>query len=930
MGDWQKRYLIIVGLLGFILILAWGMVAQQDKYDNQYALECVNARGNALLDVKGEIAKAEERLSLDTKAESLSQNDRRIVETSVAAFVPMLTAQPSTPNRLCPDHISFFPSATLTATLVGQAPIPGSANSPTIVTQTPLPAFQAQPLNTQVAILNNFINTVEPEFDTQKESAKPQVPVIFTGLLLQLLVSFFLTALINRIAIRKWGNAIATKSKELIEQYNTSIKQFPYDEVLAILTNHPMGKDLKRDLDRLDQHKYLQGGQTAKTNWFDVSRTFFKAGYICRTVNNENLEHIIKKTYLHVRKIVSRQIGAKLVGLLNEICFLLIFLSLALVWSKIGVDWFPPWIGVFGWLFGGIAILIGVVPLLEYAIRWFTEKTWDDFDDLIVGIVGGPTIAVALAYIISRVIEKIPPYSKYFIRVLWEYLNKTKLSQALITVIIGWLLVFFLNKVIVYALLKWSERTEQKYDDMFVRIVQVFGTFILIAITFGVLLANFQSDIARVTGVDNVLLPYSIIVSVFSAVLGYASREAIENFFGGILLQVDRPFNIGERLKLESGEICDVREVGMRSTVLYNILESTEISIPNSKMSTMKVTNISRPDYSLRITTRLSVPNDGTLVKMIELILLDIGYLEGEVDEARVADEEVGSPQRTLGRRSLIEELSILSNLHPQILNTVISRIEGGGRINEQQVFPQLIERMERIRSWRVMYSDSVLNSTEELRRASEILEIATPLNFQSFIREFDLAMYKKIGDNGKINSKKLKSRYFDQILVSVAGEYGYQVTNAKDLELIKNAIRKLAFIGHDYRSKEQNSPSGLAGDRWIVSGLEIWIKYWEINRMDIVSLIASEFNVISELITAIANNNPLIRPDMDRLFNELSKEPTITSNDDAVNTRSFINIDFNFFSTFMERQHLVLHKVNKAIRRRLWRDGIAVDSKGE
>jgi len=926
MGNWQRQHLIAAGLVGALLFFAWGLTARQGQDQNrQDALICVDKQGEHFLTVQNTLESMEERLQLEgNDASHLFAKDYEKLNQAAAWFSPFTIIKSSSESKR----------------QIGNCPASAKAD------EISAADFSSKSLKEQLQSVEVLVDEIKPYFqifqyaDTASQNSQiPNIPatqpsnappihdvreslslagLIFAGLLINLLVSFLLTALVNRMVIRPWQQSAEDKLQKLLEQYKSKIQHLPFDKIVPLVANNPLLADIKRDVEQLERQNRIQS-RTLDFKGFDASRILFKAGYVAKTKKQPTLEHQVREVYLHVRKILQRQMTVKVFGLLNVIAFLLAFAGIAWLWSAMGIGWmdefFFPWLKVVAWAVCGIGVVQVLMPLIEHALRWFTEKTWTDFDDLIVGVLGGPVVAAALAWIVYLFTNAIPGYAKFFARSVWAQLNSGKLMQALVTVIIGWLLVFILNKVIVYTLLKWSERTEQKYDDMFVRIVQVFGTFLLIAIIFGVLLANSQSDIARVTGVDNVLLPYSIIVSVFSAVLGFASREAIQNFFGGILLQVDRPFSPGERLKLEKGEICDVREIGMRSTVLYNVTESTEISIPNSVMANMMVTNISRPDYSLRLATHVVIPRRGLLVKQVETILLDIGYLEGEVDQARITDEEVGTPQRVLGRRSVIEELNLLVSTHPQIQSTIIARIEGGGRIDEQPVFPQIYERLERIRSWRIEYANDVQNLKTKIEDAAQTLSLgdSNASRFISFIRELDLAFCQEYGIKGKIDTQQIKDeKKFDEIVRAAAMQY--QLVKDGKLDTLYAALKKLTEVeGNLSISKKCDIASNLANR--LTAEAE--------QRRGLVSQIASEFSIVSELIMAIANFHPLIRPDLDRLISEISKEPIVLSSKNAMSDKPFVKVEFGLFATFMERQDVVLYKINKAIRRRLWREGI-------
>jgi MscS family membrane protein len=98
----------------------------------------------------------------------------------------------------------------------------------------------------------------------------------------------------------------------------------------------------------------------------------------------------------------------------------------------------------------------------------------------------------------------------------------------------------------------------------------------------------------------------SLIVSlgVGSLAIGLAAQDTMANMFAGFTLMLDRPFKIGDRIQLASGEVGDVAAIGMRATRLKTTDESILV-IPNSVLTKEKVTNQSLPTPHL--TTRIDV-----------------------------------------------------------------------------------------------------------------------------------------------------------------------------------------------------------------------------------------------------------------------------------------------------------------------------------
>ena len=73
--------------------------------------------------------------------------------------------------------------------------------------------------------------------------------------------------------------------------------------------------------------------------------------------------------------------------------------------------------------------------------------------------------------------------------------------------------------------------------------------------------------------------------------VAFASRETLSNFFGTLVIILDRPFRIGDRVQI--GDVNGlVQSVGMRSTRVITANESI-FSIPNSRIAEQPIENIS-------------------------------------------------------------------------------------------------------------------------------------------------------------------------------------------------------------------------------------------------------------------------------------------------------------------------------------------------
>jgi MscS family membrane protein len=76
--------------------------------------------------------------------------------------------------------------------------------------------------------------------------------------------------------------------------------------------------------------------------------------------------------------------------------------------------------------------------------------------------------------------------------------------------------------------------------------------------------------------------------------VGFASKDLLANFFGGLIIYLDRPFSIGDWIRSpDRGIEGTVEEIGWRITKIRNF-ESRPIYVPNSVFTNIIVENPSR------------------------------------------------------------------------------------------------------------------------------------------------------------------------------------------------------------------------------------------------------------------------------------------------------------------------------------------------
>ena len=157
----------------------------------------------------------------------------------------------------------------------------------------------------------------------------------------------------------------------------------------------------------------------------------------------------------------------------------------------------------------------------------------------------------------------------------------------------------------------------------------------------GLLLSLWRIDVTPLLGA----------AGIAGIAVGFAAKDTVANFFGGLALYFDDTYKLGDYVELEGGERGTVVKIGIRSTTLLTRSEVL-VTVPNARLNAGKVINQSAPSRRKRIRVPVSVAY-GTDPEVFEPIALRV---------AAAADLVVDSPEprvrlRQLGSSALEYEL---------------------------------------------------------------------------------------------------------------------------------------------------------------------------------------------------------------------------------------------------------------------------------
>lgn len=139
--------------------------------------------------------------------------------------------------------------------------------------------------------------------------------------------------------------------------------------------------------------------------------------------------------------------------------------------------------------------------------------------------------------------------------------------------------------------------TETKFDDILVPLVTTTGYVISYIFGFILIASSLTIDVTSIVAG----------LGIGGLAFAFAAKDTLANFFGSIMLVLDRPFDIGDIIK--AGDVTgEVTEVGFRSTRIRSFDDSI-ITISNGELMTRPIDNMGRRRFR-RMKTTLGLEYD--------------------------------------------------------------------------------------------------------------------------------------------------------------------------------------------------------------------------------------------------------------------------------------------------------------------------------
>jgi small-conductance mechanosensitive channel len=167
----------------------------------------------------------------------------------------------------------------------------------------------------------------------------------------------------------------------------------------------------------------------------------------------------------------------------------------------------------------------------------------------------------------------------------------------ILAIIIALIITYFLNRFVVLVL----ENLSEQFTSYRLGIKRMVPVVRLVIWTFALYII--------IAGIINP--PLSTIITVLASVgiaVGFAAQDILKNIFGGFIIIMDRPFQVGDKIQV-ADHYGEVLSIGLRSSRIVTPDDSV-VTIPNSELMNKAVSNTNSSALDCQVVAEIFLPMD--------------------------------------------------------------------------------------------------------------------------------------------------------------------------------------------------------------------------------------------------------------------------------------------------------------------------------
>lgn len=202
----------------------------------------------------------------------------------------------------------------------------------------------------------------------------------------------------------------------------------------------------------------------------------------------------------------------------------------------------------------------------------------------------------------------------YLIR-MFKLKSVENIFFAVMLLIISRPLITYIKIILVFLEKNIAEKTNTNMDDIVFELLNRF-----IGVILGITSIVLALDILGIN-----VMPFIAGAGIIGVAIGFAAKDTLSNLIAGVLLIIDRPFEVGDRIEVwnapaGSSSWGDVIDIGIRATKIKTT-DNIIIIIPNNEIMMRDIVNYTISSEEIRVRINIGVAYEADINKAKQAVL---------------------------------------------------------------------------------------------------------------------------------------------------------------------------------------------------------------------------------------------------------------------------------------------------------------------
>ena len=269
-------------------------------------------------------------------------------------------------------------------------------------------------------------------------------------------------------------------------------------------------------------------------------------------------------------------------------------------------------------LISAVAVLLGyLIATLVFRrfLRWLVRRTNTKFDDAFLETIQGPLHFFVLVIFVQIAVLRLTFLDENLVRLLYNVFFLLYLTT----------LFWIVWRLIGFSIRWYEQHMKPASEEQAIRIKKtlplvrrlLYAVWIIFAFTMA--LSFWNINITAILA----------IIGIGGLALSLAAQDTLNDFINGILIWLDRPFRIGDRIEIQGEETWgDVTDIGTRTTRIRT-RANVMVIVPNSVIGKNQVINYTYPDPTYRTEVEFHLDYSEDLDKVRRIVVEAVRSVDG-------------------------------------------------------------------------------------------------------------------------------------------------------------------------------------------------------------------------------------------------------------------------------------------------------------